>query len=80
MNDFFEFIKLFIEYLRVCTQVSLTTEMTEVFVKIVFEVIFILSIATKEVKRKQKSELFLLDILCSLRCSYFIRTKKIVEK
>ena len=72
----------FVDYLAVSTQVSLTTEMTEVFVKIVFEVLFILSTAIKEVKRKQPSESFLQDILCSLRRSYFVRTKlqKTVEK
>ena len=54
--------------------------MMQVFVKIVIEVIFILSIATKEVKRKQRSESLLQDILFSLRCSYFVRIRKTVEK
>ena len=54
--------------------------MMQVFVKIVIEVIFILSIATKELKRKQRSESLLQDILFSLRCSYFVRIRKTVEK
>ena len=54
--------------------------MMQVFVKIVIEVIFILSIATKEVKRKQRSESLLQDILFSLRCSYFVRIRKTIEK
>ena len=37
--------------------------MAEVLVKIVAEVLSILSIVTKEVKRKRMSELFLQDIL-----------------
>jgi hypothetical protein len=68
--DLFERIESFFTRLGVYTQVSLTTEMTEVFVKIVSEVLSILSIATKEVKRKRTSESFLQDIIRSLRCSY----------
>jgi hypothetical protein len=48
--DLFEHIESFFTRLGVYTQVLLTTEMTEVFVKIVSEVLSILSIATKEVK------------------------------
>ena len=57
--ELFERIESFFKRLGVYTQVSLTTEMAEVFVKIVAEVLSILSIATKEVKRKRASELFL---------------------
>ena len=60
--DLFERIESFFERLGVYTQVSLTAEMAEVFVNIVAEVLTILSIATKEVKRKRASE-FLRDIL-----------------
>ena len=63
--DLFERIESFFERLGVYTQVSLTAEMAEVFVNIVAEVLTILSIATKEVKRKRASE-FLRDILQSL--------------
>jgi hypothetical protein len=55
--EVFERIESFFMRLGVYTQVSLTTEMAEVFVKIVAEVLSILSIATKEVKRKRASEL-----------------------
>ncbi|KAI9454231.1 hypothetical protein BJY52DRAFT_765741 [Lactarius psammicola] len=49
--ELFERIESFFERLRVYTQISLTAEMTKVFVKIVAEVLSILSIATKEMKR-----------------------------
>jgi hypothetical protein len=59
--DLFERIEGFFKRLGVYSQVSLTAEMAEVFVKIVAEVLSILSIATKEVQRKRASE-FLQDI------------------
>ena len=61
--ELFERIEDFFKRLGVYTQVSLTTEMAEVFVRIVAEVLSILSIATKEVKRKRASELFLKYVL-----------------
>ena len=61
--ELFERIEDFFKRLGIYTQVSLTTEMAEVFVKIVAEVLSILSIATKEVRRKRASELFLQDVL-----------------
>ncbi|KAN0141931.1 hypothetical protein V8E53_000393 [Lactarius tabidus] len=51
--ELFERIENVFRRLGVYIQVSLTTEMAEVFVKIVAEVLSILSIATKEVKRKR---------------------------
>ncbi|KAH8981257.1 hypothetical protein EDB83DRAFT_2560592 [Lactarius deliciosus] len=51
--ELFERIENFFKRLGVYTQISLTDEMAEVFVKIVAEVLSILSIATKEVKRKR---------------------------
>ncbi|KAH9033729.1 hypothetical protein EDB83DRAFT_1830797 [Lactarius deliciosus] len=51
--DLFERIESFFKRLRVYTQISLTTEMAEVLVKIVIELLSILSIATKEVKRRR---------------------------
>jgi hypothetical protein len=70
--EVFERIESFFKRLGVYTQVSLTTEMAEVFVKIVAEVLSILSIATKEVKRKRASE-FLQDIRHTFLSSYLIR-------
>jgi len=61
--ELFERIESFFKRLGVYTQISLTTEMAEVFVKIVAEVLSILSIATKEVNRKRASKLFLQDII-----------------
>jgi len=55
--ELFERIESFFKRLGVYTQISLTAEMAEVFVKIVAEIISILSIATKEVRRKRSSEL-----------------------
>ncbi|KAH9003667.1 hypothetical protein EDB86DRAFT_3241000, partial [Lactarius hatsudake] len=49
--ELFERIESFFKRFEVYTQISLTAEMAEVFVKIVTEVLSILSIATKEVKR-----------------------------
>ncbi|KAH9177925.1 hypothetical protein EDB89DRAFT_1931718 [Lactarius sanguifluus] len=56
--ELFERIESFFKHLGVCTQISLTAEMAEVLVKVVAEVLSILSIAMKEVKRKRASELF----------------------
>ena len=75
-----DFLESFSKYLEIYNQVSLTTKMTEEFVKIIIEVIFILSIATNEVKRKKGSESFLQDILCNFRFLYFVRIQKTVEK
>ena len=70
--ELFERIENLFKRLGVYTRVSLTAEMAEVFVKIVAEVLTILSIATKEVKRKRASE-FPRDIRQSLLSSYSIR-------
>ena len=70
--ELFERIESFFKRLGVYTQVSLTTEMAEVFVKIVAEVLSILSIATQEVKRKFAS-VFLHDILYSRSFSSLVR-------
>ncbi|KAH9008594.1 hypothetical protein EDB83DRAFT_2323036 [Lactarius deliciosus] len=51
--ELFERVENFFERLGVYTQISLTTEMAGVLVKIMTEVLSILSIATKEVKRKR---------------------------
>jgi putative ubiquitin-RnfH superfamily antitoxin RatB of RatAB toxin-antitoxin module len=70
--ELFERIESFFKRLGVYSQVSLTTEMAEVFVNIVVEVLSILSIATKEVQRKRASEL-LQDIHTNLLSSHLIR-------
>ena len=57
--ELFERIESFFERLAVYTQISLTTEMVGVLVKILAEILSILSIATKEVERTRGSELFL---------------------
>ena len=66
--ELFEHIESFLKRLGVYTQVSFTTEMAEVFVKIVAEVLTVISIATKEVKRKRASE-FPRDVHPSIRQS-----------
>ena len=58
LSELFERVDSFFERLRVHAQISLTTEMKKVFVKIMVEVLSILSIATKEMKRTRASELF----------------------
>ncbi|KAH8977629.1 hypothetical protein EDB86DRAFT_1082299 [Lactarius hatsudake] len=51
--DLFERIESFFKRLEVYTEISLSTKMAEVLVKIVVELLSILSIATKEVKRRR---------------------------
>ncbi|KAH9061945.1 hypothetical protein EDB87DRAFT_1821506, partial [Lactarius vividus] len=53
LAELFERIENFFKRLGVYTRTSMTAEMREVFVKIMSEVLCILSIATKEVKRKR---------------------------
>ena len=69
--ELFERIENFFKRLGVYTRVSLTTEMAEVFVKIVAEVLSILSIATKEVKRKRAGENLLRTWLSILKLLVF---------
>jgi hypothetical protein len=54
--DLFERIESFFKRLEVYNQISLNTKMAEVLVKIVIELLSILSIATKEVGRRRASE------------------------
>ncbi len=61
--ELFERIENSFKRLGVCTYISFTTEVAEVFVKIMAEVLSILSIATKEVKRWRASEYFLWYII-----------------
>jgi len=55
--DLFERIEDFFRRLEVYIEVQPTAEMVEVIVKITVEVLFILAIATKEVKQSKTSEL-----------------------
>ena len=61
--DLFERIESFFKRLEDYTQISLSTKMAEVLVKIVIELLSILSVATKEVKRRRASELSGREIL-----------------
>ena len=56
--DLFERIEGFFKRLEVYNQISLTTKMAKVLVEIVIELLSILSIATKEVRRRRASEFF----------------------
>ena len=60
--ELFERVQSFFERLGVYTQIPLTAEMVEVLVKVVTEVLCILSIATKEVKRRRASKCFFFAI------------------
>ncbi|KAH8995230.1 hypothetical protein EDB86DRAFT_1183432 [Lactarius hatsudake] len=60
--DLFERIESFFKRLEVYTEISLTTGMVEVLVKIVIELLSILSTATKEVKRR-RAKLFFRKLL-----------------
>ena len=72
--ELFERIRASSRRLMVYSQFSLTAEMAEVvLVKIVAEILSILSIATKEVKRKRASE-FLEELVFRARAfSYVVR-------
>jgi len=61
--DLFERVQFFLKRLGVHTRISPTEGMVEILVKIVAEVISILSIATKEMQQSRTSRLFLRDIL-----------------
>ena len=54
--DIFERIEMFFRRLRVYTEVRATTEMMEIIVQIMVEVLSILGLATKEIKRSRISE------------------------
>ena len=58
--DLFEHIQFFLKRLGVHTRISPTAEMVEILVKIMAEVLSILSIATKEVQKSRTSELLCL--------------------
>ena len=56
--DIFERIEMFFRRLETYTKVPLTTEMTEMTIQIMVEVISILGIATKEIKQGRTSKSF----------------------
>ena len=49
--DIFEQIKMFIQRLEIYTEVQPTTEMMDIIVQIMVEILCILGIAAKEIKR-----------------------------
>ena len=55
MIDIFERIEMFFRRLEAYTQVPPTTEMTDMIIQIMVEVICILGIATKEIKQGRLS-------------------------
>jgi hypothetical protein len=54
--DVFERIQSFFQRLQIYTEVSPTTEMMDIIVQIMVEVLSILGIATREIKRSRISE------------------------
>ena len=54
--DIFERVEMFFRRLEMYTEVALTTEMTDVIIEIIAEVLSILGIATKEIKQSRTSE------------------------
>ena len=72
--DLFERIESFFKRLEVYTQISLSTKMADVLVKIMIELLSILSIATREVKRRRASELsYLSETYVTSYHSHFFR-------
>ena len=61
--DLFERIQFFLKRLGVYTQISPTSSMVEILVKIMAEVISVLAIATQEMQQNRGSRLFLQDLL-----------------
>jgi hypothetical protein len=57
--DIFERMENFFRRLEVYTEVTPTTEMMDIIMKIMVEVVTILGIATKEIRRGRMSELFM---------------------
>jgi hypothetical protein len=57
--DVFERIEMFFRRLETYTQVPLTTEMTDIIIQIMVEVLSILGTATKEVGQGRLSKYFL---------------------
>ena len=56
--DIFERIEMFFRRLETYTQVSPTTEMMDMIIQIMVEVVCILGIATKEIKQGRLSKYF----------------------
>ena len=54
--DIFERVEMFFRRLEMYTQVALTTEMTDVIIEIMAEILSILGIATKDIKQGRASE------------------------
>ena len=54
--DIFGRIEMFFRRLEMYTEVPLTTEMTEVIIDIMAEVLSVVGIATKEIKQSRTSE------------------------
>ena len=54
--DIFRCMEMFFRRLETYTDVSLTTEMTDVIIEIMAEVLSVLGIATKEIKESRTSE------------------------
>jgi hypothetical protein len=54
--DIFGRIEMFFRRLEMYTEVPLTTEMMDIIIQIVVEVLSILGIATKEIKQSRTSE------------------------
>ena len=57
--DIFEHMENFFRRLEVYTEVTPTTEMMDIIMKIMVEVVTILGIATKDMKQGRTSELFM---------------------
>jgi hypothetical protein len=57
--DIFEHMEIFFRRLEVYTEVTPTTEMMDIIMKIMVEVLTILGIVTKEMKQGRTSELFI---------------------
>lgn len=55
-SDTFERVEMFLQRLEMYTEAQLTTEMTDILVQIMVEVLVILEIATNEINQSRMSE------------------------
>lgn len=58
LADMFERVEMFLQRLEMYTEVPPTTEMMDIFVRIMVEALFVLEIATKEIEQGRLSESF----------------------
>ena len=78
--DIFECIENFLRRLRIYTDIPLTPTMSEVVIKILVEILSVLALATKQIKRGRFSKTILTNSYLVLTCGSEIRRQVIGKK